>query len=88
MFETVFEIVKNLIETYGAQYPEVVSIIVIIGTFRLVVKPVMVAIEQIVESTPTKKDDEVLENVKSSQAYKWFVFLLDWFTSIKLPKKK
>ena len=87
MFETIFEIIKNLIETYGAQYPAVVSIIAIVGTLRLFVKPVMAAIEQIVAATPTKEDDKFLKELKESEAYKWFVFLLDWLTSIKLPKK-
>lgn len=87
MFETIFEIIKNIVETYGPQYPWLVTAIAFVGTFRLVVKPVMAAIEQIVKATPTKEDDKVLEEVKQSQAYKWFLFVLDWLTSIKIPKK-
>ena len=87
MFDTIFQIVKELVETYGADYPWLVSAIAIVGTFRLVIKPIMTAIEQIVAATPTKKDDEVLEDVKKSKAYEWFIFVVDWLTSIKLPKK-
>lgn len=86
--ELLFEALKSLLESYGGQYGIVVQIVTIIGTARLVFKPIMVAIEQIVSSTPSQEDDKKLEEVKESTWYKYLVFALDWFASIKLPKAK
>lgn len=86
--DTIFGIIRSLIEQYGADYPWVVSIIAVVGTFRLVVKPIITAIEKIVRETATTKDDEVLERVQRSPIYAWFFYVLDWLTSIKIPPRK
>lgn len=71
-----------------AQYPKVLAALALIGTLRLVFKPIMAALDQIVVATESKKDDEVLGKVKSSKIYKGFVFVVDYVASIKLPVKK
>jgi len=86
--DMIFQMIRGLIEQYGADFPWLVNAIVIVGTFRLIVKPIVTAIESIVKETPTTKDDEVLERVQRSPAYTWFFYVLDWFTSIKIPPRK
>lgn len=71
---------------FAQQYPIIASILAIVATLRLVMKPVMTAIHEIVLVTNTKKDDEILGKVESNKIWKAFVFLVDWFASVKLPK--
>ena len=75
-----------IIEAYGGQYGVLVQILSILGTLRLVIKPVMALIEVYVLITPSKDDDQLPQKIEASKAYKTIVFLLDWFASIKLKK--
>jgi hypothetical protein len=68
------------------QYPQVMKVVVVVGTLRLIVKPIVAAAEQIVASTPSQKDDEFMAKLKANPVYKAFVFVIDWFGSVKLPK--
>jgi hypothetical protein len=56
------------------------------GTFRLIMKPIMLCIEQVVTTTPTQSDDAFWAKIKASKPYKWFTIALDYIASIKLPK--
>lgn len=85
MIETILEALASFIESYAANAPWLVNLIIIMGTFRLIVKPIVTAIEEIVKATPSRKDDEQLDKIKASPAWYWFFFILDWFTSIKIP---
>lgn len=87
--EMILEGLKLLIESYGGQFGWAVQVVAWVGTLRLIVKPVMVAIETIVATTETTEDDKKLEEVKASRWYYWFIFVIDWVASIKIqPKKK
>lgn len=63
------------------------TIVAFIGSFRLIFKPIVSGIRVIVDATPTQTDNEFLDKVLSSKWYGLFQYLLDWFISIKLPKK-
>lgn len=69
------------------QYPQVAAVLAGVGTFRLIFKPIMEALDKIVISTETKKDDDILNKVKENKIYKVVVFLVDYLSSIKLPQK-
>lgn len=84
--EGFFEWLNPLMEMYAGKFGVLVSVISIIGTLRLFVKPVMSLWLAIVEITPNKKDDEFLAKFKESKAYQVAVYILDWFGSVKLPK--
>lgn len=58
------------------------------GSFRLVMKPIMMALHAIASATETKSDDEVLDKVEKSKIYVTMLFLLDWIVSVKLPQKQ
>jgi hypothetical protein len=69
-----------------AEYPLAASVLVVIGVLRAIFKPIMTAIEAVVEATPTKKDDLALEKAKASKLYLAVVWFIDYFASVKLPK--
>lgn len=71
-----------------AKYPVLASIVGVVGLLRLIIKPIMVALKSIVESTETPKDNELLVKVEESKIYKAVIFLLDYLASIKVPPKK
>lgn len=58
------------------------------GFFRLVVKPLMELVKNFVKDSDTVKDDELLDSVVGSSVYKWAIWLIDYFTSIKVPLTK
>ncbi len=68
------------------KYPVAMTIISIMGMARLIIKPTMVYLHEVVLVTETKKDDEMLAKVEGSKVYKAILFVLDWFTSIKVKK--
>lgn len=81
------EIFTNLVIQLATQYPIVFTIIAILGTFRLVMKPLMMGLKLIAAQTASAKDDELLVEVERSAFYKGLIFLLDWIASVKVPAK-
>lgn len=79
------ELVKPLIELYGGKAPFFVKFVAFVGTARLIVKPVVKALQSIVDVTPTVKDDEWLAKVMKSKAYVIVMFVMDYIFSVKLP---
>jgi hypothetical protein len=77
------ELITQLIE----QFPVVSTILAVIGGLRVIFKPIMTAIEAVVAATPSPKDNLVVEGIKANVLYKGFVWVLDFFASVKLPKK-
>lgn len=73
---------------FGFLPPSVVSILILIGGFRVVFKPLMALFEAVAIYTPTKKDDKLYKEISEGNAYKTVRFLFDFIASIKLPSKK
>jgi hypothetical protein len=69
-----------------AKYPVLSQVIFWIGFSRVVMKPIMTAIQEVINLTPSTKDDEVWGKVLSSKVYKGLVWVLDYVASVKLPK--
>lgn len=70
----------------AVKWPILSTILMFMGTLRLVMKPIVALLHKWVESTETKKDDEWLARVESSVMWKAVLFALDWFGSIKLTR--
>jgi len=87
MFEQAMELAKPLIEALLGQHGFMVQVVAVVGALRLVFKPVMSAARAYVLSTPSTKDDAVLDKVEGHKAYKIAVYLLDYIASIKVQKK-
>lgn len=74
----------NTIVQLAEQYPLVAGFLILLGSLRLFIKPLMAGIRLWTASTETKRDDEILDKVERSWLYTAGLFLLDWLTSIKL----
>lgn len=80
---TVVEFITGL----SASYPWLTTVLVAIGTFRALFKPVMTLLDQVVVATTwTQTDNELLNKVKASKVYKALVWVVDYLASVKLPK--
>jgi hypothetical protein len=84
--EQMLMFLKPMIEAYSGQLGGAIQVIAIIGSLRLIIKPIMGLIEAYVAITPSKTDDLLPAKIKENKAYKMLVYLLDWFASLKLPK--
>lgn len=82
----IIDLVKPLIEMLAGNHGWIVQVIVLIGTLRLILKPILSAIEGVVAATPTQSDDAKWAAIKETKVYKTITYLLDWFASVKLPK--
>lgn len=80
----ILDLIKNAIMSLLVTYPGVASIIFVVGTLRLIMKPVMTAIDAIVTATPTPSDNEVWNNIKNASWFKAILWFIDWFGSIKI----
>lgn len=78
----------DLIQIINSSAPWLYQVIFYIGLARLIMKPVMTAVQEIVNLTPSPKDDEFLGVVLNSKIYKTITWALDYVASIKLPQKK
>lgn len=84
--EQLLMFLKPIVEAYSGQLGGAIQIITIIGSLRLLIKPLMGLIEAYVSITPSKKDDLLPAKIKENKTYKMVVYLLDWLASLKLPK--
>lgn len=60
------------------------QIATVIGTIRIFVKPIMAGLEQAIMQTPTKADDVWFQKLQASTSFQTFIFLLDYFGSLKV----
>lgn len=77
-------ILANLVATH----PKLMILITVVGTARLVFKPIISGIDAVVAATPTKADDEVVEKAKSSKVFKVIAAVMNYLLSLKLPGEK
>lgn len=79
--------IKALLDNYVHLLPEgVASILIIIGTFRVIFKPLFSLAYAITSLTVTKSDDELVQKIETSEAMKWILYFIDWFASIKIKR--
>jgi hypothetical protein len=76
-------IAQFFLTTFG---PKFLAVLLLIGTFRSVFKPFCALLQAVAVATPTKKDDELIGKAASNKWYKAIAWLVDYLTSIKLPK--
>ena len=76
-----------VLEGLAGNHGFIAQIVMIIGAVRLFMKPLVVFLSQVVELTPTEVDNAILNKLYENKIYKAIVFILDWFLSVKLPKK-
>lgn len=76
----------NFIVDLATKYPWVVTVVAIIGTLRLLVKPVIAAAHSYAESTNSPKAEALIEKIENSKLLSTVFFVLDWFGSVKVRK--
>lgn len=84
--EQLLMFLKPIVESYAGSFGVAVQVVSIVGTLRLVVKPLMEILKIVVAVTPSKSDDALPEQIEKSKPYKMALFCLDWLASIKLKK--
>jgi hypothetical protein len=84
--EQILAFLSPILEAYSGNLGGAVQIITIIGSLRLLIKPLMGLLEAFVTITPSKTDDLLPEKIKDNKVYKSVVYLLDWLASLKLKK--
>lgn len=85
--ETTLRMAEPFIVMFAKQYTWICSVLIALGTVRLVAKPIVVAWHWMVAQTATPVDDRFLEKAERTRGWKVFFFLIDWLGSIKLPPK-
>src|SRR4051812_34244539 len=76
---------QPLLDGLLGKYGWLPTVILVIGTLRLLFKPVMLALENYVKQTASPNDDERLAKFEAGPVYKVISFALDLGASIKLP---
>lgn len=71
-----------------SKFPWVAVVLLVVGIFRLVFKPIMAIVESIVLYTPTPNDDVALAKFEASGFYKALLWVVNYLLSIKLPGQK
>ena len=86
--EEFLQLLGPLLEAYGGDLGVVMQVISIIGSLRLVNKPLFSFLNAVVAFTYwTEEDNLLLAKVESSKVYKGIMYVLDWVASAKIGKK-
>jgi len=86
--EAILVWLQPLLIQYAQQYPWLLTILLVMASLRVFFKPIMAIFKGVVDLTPSNKDNEFYNKMLENKIYKGFVFVVDWFASIKLPKKE
>jgi hypothetical protein len=87
--ELILDGLKSVLELYAGAIPApVIGLILIIGSLRVVFKPLFALAHAIASVTPDTKDDEAIKKIEEHKITKAIAFALDYVASIKLPPKK
>lgn len=84
--EELLAFLTPLLEAYGGQLGFLVQLVSIVGTLRLLFKPVMSIIDVVVKLTPSESDDDLADRIEQNKVVKSVLYVLDWLASIKLKK--
>jgi len=72
-----------MLQGFVVKWPVLSVVILVVGTLRLCIKPVMELLKIYVAATPSVNDDALPSKVEGSKPYKFAMFLLDWIASLK-----
>ncbi len=78
--------IAELLVGIFAAYPEFTAVMTGMGLMRAINKPLFSLIQTVVDSTDTKLDNEKWNEIKNHKVMKSFFWLLDFTTSMKIPK--
>lgn len=78
--ETFIELLK--------EYPWFANLVVIMGSLRVIFKPLFSLIDAVIAATPNQDDDKAWLAFKQSKAASLLIWLIDYIASVKIPKGK
>lgn len=81
------DLITEMIIGWLQGYPFFGTIIVILGITRAVIKPFMSFVNALVNATPSPNDNSWWASIEASEGMKFFLYILDWTTSIKIKPK-
>lgn len=85
--QDILETLKPLIVAYGGDFGIVIQVVTIIGSLRLINKPLFSFLRAVVNFTHwTESDNIFLDKVEASKYYKGLLYVLDWVASVKIKK--
>ena len=84
---TLLNIVAPFLADFASRYEWVAVALQVLIYTRIIVKPVMSALIEISSNVPEGKFRKFMRDMSDHFAYKLVAYILDWFASIKLPKK-
>ena len=77
----------NIIQIIEGKSGILAAVLVVVGTLRLTIKPLLTFLHTFVDSTPTLVDNAFLEKVENSRVLKVIFYLLSLFASVKIVPK-
>jgi hypothetical protein len=83
----VLSAVAPFLASYAEKYEWVRVFLTVMLYSRIIVKPLMSALVEVGSQVPEGKFRKFMSDMSGHWAYKGAAYLLDWFASIKLPKK-
>lgn len=88
IFSQVMGFLAPVISGLAQSHPVIITILAAIGTARLIFKAIFSFAHAIADATVTPKDNEAIDKVEKSGAFKTVSFILDYLFSIKIEKPK
>lgn len=85
--EAVLEFLGPLVEAYAGKLGFMLQLVSIIGTLRLLFKPIVSVVDVVVKLTPSKSDDNLASDIENNKVVKAILYVIDWLTSLKIVKK-
>lgn len=82
MLEWILDFAVGLMGTH----PAFATVLMIVGLFRVLFKPLIAMVDAYVNYTENKTDDKMFKDFLASPFYSTIVFILDYLASIKLKK--
>jgi hypothetical protein len=82
--ELAADLARPLVVRVVQSHPWVASLLILIGSLRLLFKPIMSLVRSRIAATPTTEDDAQLQRVMSSWWYQALAWTLDFVASIKI----
>ncbi len=76
------------LDSIVTQYPWLATVLIVIGAFRVVAKPLMSLAHSFAAYTTTTKDDAIVAKVEASWAWRAFCWLLDWTASVQIGTQR
>lgn len=87
--EAVAVFLSNALVQYAEFVPTwLIAIFAIVGTFHVILVPFQTFVLAVVMATPSKKDDELYEQVTTHKYFAMFKAVIKWVSGIDLDKIK